>query len=37
VQVPLDEPGVRITLDLKDKNPSTLWDELNAIRKTEMP
>lgn len=37
VQVPPDEPGARITLDLKDKNPSALWDELNKVIKAEKP
>lgn len=37
VQVPPDEPGARITLDLKDKNPSALWDELNTVIQTKKP
>lgn len=37
MQVPPDEPGARTTLDLKDKNPLVLWDELNTIIKTEKP
>lgn len=37
VQVPAGEPGPRITLDLKDKNPSVLWDELNTVIKAEKP
>jgi len=37
VQVPPGGPGTRITLDLKDKNPSVLWDELNTVIKAEKP
>lgn len=37
VQIPLEEPGRGITLDLKDKNPSALWDELNMMSSTEKP
>jgi len=35
VQVAPGEPGTRITLDLKDKNPSVLWDDLNMAIKTK--
>ena len=37
VQVPPGEPGTLITLDLKDKNPSALWDELNTVIRTGKP
>jgi len=37
MQVSPDEPGTRITLDLKDKNPTALWNELQAAAKAEKP
>jgi beta-lactamase regulating signal transducer with metallopeptidase domain len=37
MQVPAEAPGTRITLDLKDQNPSTLWDELKSTIKTGKP